>query len=311
MTKKDTQILIAAKAALLVLILSWPVVPALAEAAPGGSVFAIPRVEAELVVTSWFDRQGYSVSKTCLDNECLLQVMRRDLQWRILLKHHSPLATEILLEKAPAGDEGSGLWKQLIAFLGGYTAQQWMKVPDPVLARKTSVVCITAKVHGREVQISGFVVDREGLILCTAHTLDNAQALTVYLADGTRLPGRIIREDDRRDLALIDCSHQFKEAVDIPRETNPPEEGKQVYAVGYPGNRRMQILPGVINGTPRLVENLPLLQVRMEVDPGSSGSPVFDCRGNLAAVIKGRIKGDSLSGLLIPLETIYSFLKDM
>jgi serine protease Do len=46
----------------------------------------------------------------------------------------------------------------------------------------------------------------------------------------------------------------------------------------------------------------------MDIQPGSSGSPVFDAGGRLVAIVKGRYRGTSTVGFLIPMETVYAFL---
>jgi len=49
----------------------------------------------------------------------------------------------------------------------------------------------------------------------------------------------------------------------------------------------------------------------MKIHPGSSGSPVFDEHGNLAAIVTGRYRGTDSVGFLIPFETLMEFLKEM
>jgi len=46
----------------------------------------------------------------------------------------------------------------------------------------------------------------------------------------------------------------------------------------------------------------------MNIYPGSSGSPVFDARGQLVAMVKGRYRGTTTVGFLTPLEAIITFL---
>jgi serine protease Do len=57
------------------------------------------------------------------------------------------------------------------------------------------------------------------------------------------------------------------------------------------------------------VNGLPLWQARIHIDPGSSGSPVFDGHGRLTAIVKGRYRGTNSIGFLIPFETLLHFLE--
>jgi serine protease Do len=89
-----------------------------------------------------------------------------------------------------------------------------------------------------------------------------------------------------------------------------PDMGQRVYTIGCPLGNRGTVSSGYVDGPPGVVDGQALLQVRMEVEPGSSGSPVFDRDGNLVAVVKGRLKGGNASGLLIPMDTIISFVRE-
>jgi serine protease Do len=181
-------------------------------------------------------------------------------------------------------------------------------VPNPVLNRIETVVCIRARSRGREIQFTGFVVDPGGLVLCTAHDLTDHQQVTVTFYDAVSLPGTIARLDLDRDLALVECSASARAFVPLSTGRNLLGMGERVFSIGCPNNLQGTLSPGTINGPPRLVNDQPLWQVEMNIYPGSSGSPVFDSQGQLVAMVKGRFRGTSTVGFLTPLETIIAFL---
>jgi serine protease Do len=96
--------------------------------------------------------------------------------------------------------------------------------------------------------------------------------------------------------------------VSLSDGRNLLENGETVYSVGCPGNQPGQLSSGIVDGPPRRLKNRLLWQVIMRIDPGSSGSPVFDDRGRLVAMVKGRFRGSSTVGFLTPLDTIMDFL---
>ena len=292
-------------------------------------VFPIPRYEAEQVVADWLKHEGYKVSKTAGGDSVLLAATQNGQALSVVLKHHSPLSTEISIDNIATTGHAGALWKDLTGYMQGYTSTHEdpaslgnlqnkssledvskKKVPAPILQRIDAVVCIKALGKNNPAQLTGFIVDKDGLIICTAHTLQRPQALTIFLSNGLIVEGKVIRVDKSKDLALIDCSHFFSDVISLNNHKVMPEIGQKVFSIGYPLDHGNKILTGFISGPPRLVDGQPLLQARMVVEPGSSGSPVFDTEGNLVAMVKGRLKGDNLSGLLIPLETIISFIKE-
>lgn len=286
---------------------------ALAGEAKETKIYPIPRFEAEQVIVDWLKSMGYEVNTLSRDDSIQISASLKGQEFMISLKHHSPLATKVSVEDASPKDHADALWKYLTGYLQGYSSMQGdasYNVPAPVLSRKEFVVCIRAFVQGKPIQLTGFVVDKDGLIICTAHMLQRPQTINIILSTGLKIYGRLIRVDDSKDLALIDCDYRFGDVSALNNGKTILDMGQRVFVVGCPLNHGISVSSGFVDGPPRLVESQPLLQVRMSVEPGSSGSPVFDEEGNLVALVKGRLKGNNFSGLLIPLETIVSFIKN-
>ncbi len=285
---------------------------------PSTGIIGIPRFEAEQVVAGWLKHGGYQVSRKTLADTVHLSAVRKTRELRVTLRHHSPMATEISVESNPPEAAGE-LWKYLGGYQQGYStnhnggkgpSDSLKDIPEQIALKMDLVVCIHASAGGRPTQLSGFVVDASGLILCTAHTLKKPRDITITLADGRTLKGRLVKIDFKKDLALIDCSHTFSKAVAMNNSGLVPDMGQRVYTIGCPLGNRGTVSSGYVDGPPGVVDGQALLQVRMEVEPGSSGSPVFDRDGNLVAVVKGRLKGGNASGLLIPMDTIISFVRE-
>jgi len=285
---------------------------AFADEVRDAKIFEIPRLEAEQVIIDWLENEGYEIGRTLSGDAVVIKGVKKTAVWEIVLTHNSPLAAKVSVRSSPQGKTDE-LWKFLAGYVQGYSSNHGAAggdAPLSIMGRMESVVCIRALISGKPTQLTGFVVDRSGLILCTAHTLLKPERITITLSGGQTLEGRLIREDFRKDLALIDCSHAFGSAIALIKSEPVPDMGQRVFSIGCPLDHKGTVSKGFVDGTPKLVDGQPLLQVRMEVEPGSSGSPVFNSKGNLVAVVKGRLKGDNLSGLLIPMETLISFVKD-
>jgi S1-C subfamily serine protease len=148
------------------------------------------------------------------------------------------------------------------------------------------------------------------LIVSTAHDLNTIRAITVTLNNGKELKGDLIKIDPHRDLILLDSHLNGEASISLENGRRFLKNGEKIYTIGCPRNAQRTIHSGVIDGPLRNAGGSPLWQVTMETLPGSSGSPVFDSQGNLAAVVKGRYRGTDSTGFLIPLETIIEFLKE-
>ena len=135
------------------------------------------------------------------------------------------------------------------------------------------MVCIKALIEGKHIQFSGFIIDRDGLIISTAHDLQGIKDITVIFYNSRQFNGRIVAADSDRDVALIKIDTICDSSVSLAEGRNLVSMGENIYSIGCPTNHTSTIHSGIVTGPPRRANDLFLLQVSMEVFPGSSGSP--------------------------------------
>jgi serine protease Do len=283
------------------------------------SQFPAPASEVVEIISGWFTDQGYSVRRDFpRPGTVHLAAWNSRDEWDITVRPHSALASVVTVIHDGA-TSSSQACQRLLEHVNGDLLETLpspppraeglrQTVPTAVLDRIETVVCIRGRSKKREVQFSGFVVDPDGLVLCTAHDLADHQRVTVTFHDGASVPGTIVRLDLHQDLALVECPAGARAFVSLSSGRNLLGMGESVFSIGCPNNLRGTLARGTINGPPRLVKDQPLWQVEMEIYPGSSGSPVFDAQGQLVAMVKGRYRGTTTVGFLTPLETIIAFL---
>lgn len=236
-------------------------------------------------------------------------------QWQIDLSPHSPLATTVTVYHDTNKDNEFKI-TVLLQYLGSkntiksHSEERQPEIPAAVLDKIGTVACIRAERLGQTYQFSGVTIDEQGLILCTAHDLKEQEEVTIVSTINTLFKGDIIKIDLTRDLALIQLQSGREQVIDIDEGRNLLGMGEKLYSIGCPVGLRGTVSPGYINGPPRMSNNLPIWQARMEIQPGSSGSPVFDSNGDFVALVKGRHRVSEEIGFLIPLEVIIDFLDE-
>ena len=308
----------AARLGLLLALLLCIPFPARGELGQSSREFPLPLPEMEHIITRWFSQSGLQVSRTLPEpGRVDLTAGREGESWEVALKTRSPLATEAsvlcLLNGQPDEARRDGLWAYLAQYVRDLSAAEENvseEAPEAVMAKRRSVVCIKAAVEGGNVQFSGFLIDRKGLILSTAHDLHGAREITVALSDGRTFTGRLVRMDLEWDLALIAVKTKVDSIISLDQGRSALNEGERLYSVGCPGNVGGTVHAAVLSGPPRRMNNAPLLQVVMKTLPGGSGSPVLDREGNLVAMVKGRYRGTDIVGFLTPLEIMRQFLRE-
>ena len=133
---------------------------------------------------------------------------------------------------------------------------------------------------------SGFIISADGYILTNAHVVDGADEITVRLTDKREFKAKVIGADKRTDVALIKI-----EAAGLPMvklgDPNKLKVGEWVLAIGSPFGFDNTVTAGIVSGKGRSLpqENLvPFIQTDAAVNPGNSGGPLFNLRGEVVGI---------------------------
>ena len=133
---------------------------------------------------------------------------------------------------------------------------------------------------------SGFIISPDGYILTNAHVIDAADEVTVKLTDKREFKAKVIGADRRTDVALIKIEAA---ALPVVRFGDPAKlkVGEWVVAIGSPFGFDNTVTAGIVSGKGRSLpqENfVPFIQTDVAVNPGNSGGPLFNLRGEVVGI---------------------------
>src|SRR5580692_6813129 len=134
---------------------------------------------------------------------------------------------------------------------------------------------------------SGFIVSPDGYILTNAHVVSSAETVTVRLTDRREFQAKVVGQDERTDVAVIKIEAKDLPVVKIgdPRLLKP---GQWVVAIGSPFNFDNTATAGIVSATARSLPNdnsvVPFIQTDVAVNPGNSGGPLFNTRGEVVGI---------------------------
>ncbi|MGH8616594.1 MAG: DegQ family serine endoprotease [Burkholderiales bacterium] len=133
---------------------------------------------------------------------------------------------------------------------------------------------------------SGFIISADGYILTNAHVIEGAEEITVKLTDKREFKAKVIGTDRRTDIALIRI-----DAASLPvvRFGDPGrlKVGEWVLAIGSPFGFENTVTAGIVSAKGRSLPQetlVPFIQTDVAVNPGNSGGPLFNLRGEVVGI---------------------------
>ncbi|HYF58261.1 MAG TPA: DegQ family serine endoprotease [Burkholderiaceae bacterium] len=131
---------------------------------------------------------------------------------------------------------------------------------------------------------SGFIISPDGFVLTNHHVVEGADEIYVTLTDKRELKGKLIGSDRRTDVALVKIEGANLPAMKIgdPQKTRV---GEWVIAIGSPFGLENTVTAGIVSAKGRDTgDYLPFIQTDVAVNPGNSGGPLLNMRGEVIGI---------------------------
>jgi S1-C subfamily serine protease len=170
-------------------------------------------------------------------------------------------------------------------------------------------------------QGSGFILNKDGLILTNNHVIGNAQqgAVKVTLSDKHTYTATIVTVDKGHDLALIKINAPNLVPVTLAETSRSLVVGQSVYAIGNPFGLSGTMTRGIISAIRSIrgpegntIEDA--IQTDASINPGNSGGPLLNSRGEVVGITtmiaSNGVEQSSGIGFAIPIDTAKAVLDD-
>jgi serine protease Do len=131
---------------------------------------------------------------------------------------------------------------------------------------------------------SGFIMSDDGYVLTNAHVVEGADEVTVTLTDRREFKAKVLGVDRRSDVALLKVAATGLPTLRIG-DSSKIRVGEWVIAIGSPFNLENTVTAGIISAKARDTgDYLPLIQSDVAVNPGNSGGPLINMRGEVIGI---------------------------
>ena len=133
---------------------------------------------------------------------------------------------------------------------------------------------------------SGFIVSADGLILTNAHVVKDANEVTVKLTDRREYRAKVLGSDAKTDVAVLKIDAKNLPVVQLG-DVKSVRAGEWVAAIGSPFGFENTVTAGVVSAKGRTLPDesgVPFIQTDVAVNPGNSGGPLFNARGEVVGI---------------------------
>jgi len=133
---------------------------------------------------------------------------------------------------------------------------------------------------------TAFFVTADGYMLTNHHVVAGADNVTVTLNDRTELDAEIIGSDERSDVAVLKVKGANFPALPIG-DSNVLKVGEPVLAIGSPFGFDYSASAGIVSAKSRNFSretSVPFIQTDVALNPGNSGGPLFNQRGEVIGI---------------------------
>ncbi|XAH26179.1 DegQ family serine endoprotease [Xylophilus sp. GW821-FHT01B05] len=133
---------------------------------------------------------------------------------------------------------------------------------------------------------SGFIVSPDGIIITNAHVVKDAKEVTVKLTDRRELRAKVLGVDAKTDIAVLKIEAKNLPVVKLG-SSDALNVGEWVLAIGSPFGFENTVTAGVVSAKNRALPDdsaVPFIQTDVPVNPGNSGGPLFNARGEVVGI---------------------------
>jgi serine protease Do len=169
---------------------------------------------------------------------------------------------------------------------------------------------------------SGFIIHPSGYVLTNEHVISGEYeiSITQFRRGPTELERvqfnhvRIVAFDSRLDLALLkieDAGNTVFPVVPIG-DSDALTEGQTVFNIGSPLGLDRSVSQGIIAQKNRPLDGQLYIQTTAQVNPGNSGGPLFNLRGEVIGITNMKAMMIGIEGLnfAVPSSVVKSFLQN-
>jgi hypothetical protein len=158
---------------------------------------------------------------------------------------------------------------------------------------------------------SGFYLSDYGVIVTNHHVIAGSLRVCLEGRDRRRHSARVILSDPLADLAFLEPENGWSGPSAKLSRGKPVEAHEVVYVLGYPFGMPFTVTEGIVSSARQFLEGQFFIQTDAAVNPGNSGGPLVNERGEVVGVTVAKFTDADNVGFAIPVQTLLDTLEDL
>jgi len=157
---------------------------------------------------------------------------------------------------------------------------------ENIKTANTSAPALPARYTG-----TGFAITNDGYLVTSFHVIDGADSVYIQNREGSYFKATVKASDPKNDIAILKVqSAKFrfgKTEVPYTFSANKSGLGAPIYTLGFPEDEIIYN-EGYISAKNGYQDDSMQYRLQLPADPGQSGAPVLDAKGNVLAIITAK-----------------------
>lgn len=156
---------------------------------------------------------------------------------------------------------------------------------------------------------TGFIMSAQGVIVTNEHVVrDNIQVVIEGQAF-VRQQTRVLYQDEKYDLAILALPGTGQPLQSLEWAEEEALAGDEVLACGHPFGYKFAVTRGIISSVSYMLGSLEYYQHDAALNPGNSGGPLLNLKGQLLGINTFMVDGGQNIGIALPFHEIRKVLE--
>jgi S1-C subfamily serine protease len=146
---------------------------------------------------------------------------------------------------------------------------------------------------------TGFLFSSSDYVITSYHVVRGAKSIRVRMINGERIDATVSIKDTNNDIAILKLSQPptSRQNIITLGDSSSVKTGDRVFTYGFPlvdllGAAEPRYSEGFINSLSGISNDPRLFQISIPIQPGNSGGPVFNEKGELIGIATSSIDAD-------------------